>query len=166
MGDVVVIMGVAGSGKTTLGQSLAEASGGIFFDGDDFHPPANVDKMRSGTPLADEDRVIWLEAVRDLIAARANELVPVFIACSALKKKLRDILREGSDSVRFVYLRGSRELLRKRLEARTDHFMPASLLDSQFEDLEPPDGENALIFDVSDPPDKLTVRILEALGLG
>ena len=150
--QTIIVMGVSGSGKSTVGQLLAHQAGGKFYDGDDFHPPANVEKMASGTPLADEDRQSWLESLAQLITEKEGLVV---IACSALKEQYRKILA-GAD---FVFLKGDRSLIEARLEARENHYMPPSLLDSQFADLEVP--KDALALDVSHPPEELISQIRE-----
>ncbi|UVJ40042.1 gluconokinase [Arthrobacter sp. CJ23] len=129
----IVVMGVAGCGKSTVGAALAESIGAEFLDGDSLHPQANIDKMASGTPLNDRDRAPWLAEIGSRFAASDTGLV---IACSALKRSYRDIIRSGDVSVMFVHLHGTKELLAERMNARPDHFMPASLLDSQLSTLE------------------------------
>lgn len=151
-----VIMGVSGSGKSTIGALLAESIEGAFYDGDDFHPPANIEKMASGRPLNDEDRKGWLEKIAELIET-ADEVT--IIACSALKKSYRDLLRKAD----FIYLDGSRELIESRLRERKGHYMPPSLLESQFSDLEVP--ENALVLDIDHPPEELVSEICVHFGL-
>ena len=155
-------MGVSGCGKTTVGRALADATGGTFFDGDDYHSDANVEKMRSGAPLSDADRQHWLEVLRDLVRERSNEPSPSLIACSALKKSYRDILRAGSSDLKLLYLAGSQKLIQDRLDARVGHHMPAGLLSSQFTALEPP--ENALVFDISRSNDEIVATILSEIG--
>src|SRR5688572_29482689 len=135
---VIFIMGVSGSGKTTIGLQLSEVTGIPFFDADDFHPAANKEKMKSGHPLTDEDRKDWLERINEL-AREQSMSSGAIIACSALKEKYRETLADGINvPVHWVFLQGSFELVQERLKARKDHFMPASLLQSQFETLEPP----------------------------
>lgn len=154
-------MGVAGSGKTTIGKQLAERLGWPFFDADDFHPAANVAKMSRGVPLNDEDRAGWLAALADLLRRRAAEGGSAVLACSALKQRYRDRLRIETAPVRFVYLKGSLALLQERLAARRDHFMKADMLTSQFATLEEP--RDALAVDVADPPDRIVDFIQQSL---
>lgn len=140
-------MGVAGSGKSTVGALLAARLGLPFVDGDALHPPANVAKMAAGIPLDDDDRAPWLDAVGDRLASGG-----VVVACSALRRAYRDRLREAAPAARFVLLHGTRELLAARLGARTDHFMPAALLDSQLATLElPTPGEEVRVYDIALP---------------
>jgi gluconokinase len=135
---VVVVMGISGSGKTTIGMALARRLGCAFQEGDAFHPPENVEKMRSGIPLTDADRAPWLDKVAAWIAARAAADEAGVIACSALKRTYRDRLRAADPELAFVFLDPGEAVLRERLARRTGHFMPASLLASQLETLEPP----------------------------
>jgi gluconokinase len=136
---VIVLMGVSGSGKTTIGKILAEQLGWTFLEGDDFHPPANVAKMRAGVPLTDADRAPWLAALRERVDAACERGENVVLACSALKHAYRDYLEKHEpECVQYVYLHGSEELIRQRLAARKGHFMNPGLLHSQFETLEPP----------------------------
>ena len=137
-------MGVSGCGKSTIGEHLAKAKNISFYDGDAFHPQANIDKMAVGTPLNDDDREPWLQTLAKIIADSGT---PCVIACSALKKSYRNILRQGGD-LRFVYLEGSKEVLLERLKQRsaeTDHFMPSSLLNSQLATLDVPTPESDVI---------------------
>lgn len=149
----VVVMGVSGSGKSTVGWLLARRLDVAFVDADGLHPPANVAKMTAGEPLTDADRLPWLRAVAaELAAAPAGAVV----ACSALRRRYRDVLRDGAPGVTFVHLDGSRDVLAARLAARLDHFMPASLLDSQLATLEPLDADEAgVVLDVGETPDRL-----------
>lgn len=146
-------MGVSGSGKSTVAQMLACATGGDWLDADDFHLPENKAKLSAGIPLTDEDRWPWLDILNEKLHSAASPSKPFFLACSALKQKYRDRLVAGLPEARFVYLKGSRELIRSRLEQRRNHFMPASLLDSQFAILEEP--ENAIVLDISRTAEKL-----------
>ncbi|WP_374314574.1 gluconokinase [Microbacterium sp.] len=133
----IVVMGVAGSGKSTIAAGLAKRVGGTFLDADDFHPPANVAKMRAGTPLTDEDRMPWLALVAEAMVAAERRDGTAVVACSALRRTYRDSIRAIAPDAFFVQLDGSPELLAERIGARTDHFMPASLLTSQLALLEP-----------------------------
>jgi gluconokinase len=150
---VIVVMGVSGAGKTTVGAALAEALGVEYAEADNFHPPANIAKMSSATPLTDEDRWPWLDSIADWIAA--HEKFGGVVTSSALKRRYRDVLRGGGDTW-FLHLNGDRDLIADRLKQRTGHFMPASLLDSQLADLEPlePD-ESGLTVNAGDPPDQI-----------
>ena len=159
---VVVVMGVAGSGKTTVGRLLAEQRGWLFFDADDFHPPENVEKMRRGIGLTDADREPWLDALAAKIRALADAGQSAVLACSALKQSYRDRLAVDP-AVRFVHLTGTPELLRKRLEERKGHYAHADLLASQLAALEPPSGVPT--FDVEPPPDVIVAEIRKALGV-
>jgi len=165
MTGVVVVMGVSGCGKTTVGELLARRLAWAFVEGDALHPAANVEKMRAGIALADEDRWPWLAS----IAARVGELraggTGVVVACSALKRSYRDVLRGSRDDVRFVYLRGDRETIAARLTARSHDYMPASLLASQFAALEEPDKEEApIVVSVEDSPEAIVEAIVTSLS--
>jgi gluconokinase len=151
-------MGVSGSGKSTIGEPLAERLGWPFFDADEFHPPANVAKMASGTPLTDDDRWPWLALLNAKLKGEKNAV----LACSALKQSYRDALATGLADCRFVHLRGSIELIRARLAERQHRYMPASLLDSQFATLEPPAG--AIEVDIAHAPGHCVDRIIARLG--
>ena len=144
---VIVIMGVTGSGKTTVGERLARDVGWEFLDADDFHPPANKAKMHAGIPLTDDDRWPWLAALHDALGRALAEDRGAVLACSALKGSYRDALSDGLDGLRFVLLDGDRALLRERLEHRPGHFMNPALLDSQIATLERP--ANALVVDIA-----------------
>jgi gluconokinase len=161
---VIVLMGVSGSGKTTVGERLARALGAEFAEGDAYHPPANVEKMRSGHPLDNADRQPWLERLGAEIDGWLERGQDVVLACSALKRSYRDILSGGRRQVRFVYLRGSETLIHDRLAHRHGHYMPASLLKSQFAALEEP--EDAIVVDIDQEPDAIVASILAALGEG
>jgi gluconokinase len=161
---VLVLMGVSGSGKTTVGKVLAAELGWTFVEADDFHPTVNVEKMRNGIALDDDDRRPWLRALRESIDAACVGGEDVVMACSALKQDYRDKLEAGSPGcVRFVYLTGSEELIRRRLEEREGHFMDPALIHSQFEALEPPVG--AIRVDVAPAPDIIAADIRRRLGL-
>lgn len=155
-------MGVTGAGKTTIGQLLATQLGWRFEDADDFHPPANIEKMRRGIPLDDDDRKPWLERLRAEIARRIAEGKNMVLSCSALKRLYRDELNVSSE-VRFVYLKGSPALIAERLRARHGHFAGEQILSGQFADLEEP--EDAVIVDVSGKPEEIVSEIRQKLGL-
>ncbi|HKZ84368.1 MAG TPA: gluconokinase [Anaerolineae bacterium] len=160
---IIVLMGVAGSGKTTVGRLLSADLGWPFFDGDNFHPLANVEKMRRGIPLTDADRISWLDALNRLIGDVTGEGRNAVIACSALKQAYRERLKARAADVRFVHLRGDASLMQRRLEARPDHFMKAGMLASQFDALEEP--ADALIVDAAEVPKAIVARIRRAFGL-
>jgi gluconokinase len=149
-GQIIIVMGVSGCGKSTIAEHLAAQLHADFLDGDSLHPPANIDKMARGEPLDDQDRAPWLASVRDECARRARQHGINVTACSALKRSYRDILR-GSNEIAFVFLEGSRELIARRMHKRTGHFMPLSLLESQINTLEHP-GQEADVYTVSIEP--------------
>jgi gluconokinase len=155
--SVIIVMGVSGCGKSTIGQLLADRLGYPFLDADELHPPGNVAKMAAGTPLTDADRQPWLELLNAKLHGQDNAV----LACSALKESYRRILSKGLAECRFVHLRGSMELIRARLDKRQHRFMPASLLESQFATLEPPAG--ALAVDIAQPPARCVEDIVTAL---
>ena len=134
----IVVMGVSGSGKTSVGKALAEDLGWDFYDADDFHPPENIAKMANGIPLDDSDRAPWLAALHDLISASLKASRPGVLACSALKEHYRQRLLEGNDHVQLVYLEGNFDLIWSRMIVRKDHYMKPAMLQSQFEALEEP----------------------------
>jgi gluconokinase len=161
---VIVLMGVSGSGKTTIGKILADRLGWTFIEGDDYHPVANVAKMHAGIPLTDADRAPWLAALRDRMDAALAKGENVVLACSALKHAYQYYLAQHDpEHVKYVYLHASEELLRQRLASRTGHFMNPNLLQSQFETLEPP--EHALQVEVSGTPEAIAEEICEKLQL-
>lgn len=159
----IVVMGVAGSGKSTVAAALADHLGWQIVDADDLHPPENVAKMRGGVPLTDADRMPWLRQVRDLLSTEHGGLI---VSCSALRRRYRDILRGARCRIRFLHLDGTPELLASRLDSRRGHFMPATLLDSQLAALEPlePD-EDGVVVDVTASPDDIVAIALERLGI-
>ena len=160
---IVVLMGVTGSGKTTVGKVLANQLGWKFCDADDYHPVANIEKMRQGIPLSDEDRKPWLQTLAKLIDDARDRGENIVLACSALKHSYQEYLRHHLDVVHYVCLCGSEELIQKRLTARKGHFMNPGLLDSQFEILEPP--EDAIRVDVTGSPEEIAGEIRRKLGL-
>ena len=156
---LLVVMGVSGSGKSLIGSLLAEGLGVPFLDADDLHPVTNVDKMTAGIPLTDDDRWPWLEKVGQAIAAASA--TGIVVACSALRRSYRDTIRAAAPDAQFVHLDGSRDLLATRLGSREGHFMPATLLDSQLEALEPlGDGERGLVIGIDHSPEAI-VRTLQ-----
>ena len=158
-----MVMGVSGAGKTTVAELLGSRLGWPVAEADDFHPPANVAKMESGTPLTDEDRWPWLTALRDWISAAPGSVV---ITCSALKRSYRDVLREADAAVTFLHLHGEEDLIRDRMEDRTDHFMPAELLDSQLSTLEPLDpDEPGIVLGIEKTPEQIIDDAIERLQL-
>jgi carbohydrate kinase (thermoresistant glucokinase family) len=161
---IIIVMGVSGVGKTTVAEALAKRLGWTFSDGDAFHPPANVEKMRGGTPLTDDDRWPWFRIIAAEIDRHRAEQKGFVIACSALKRAYRAILMEGRPDVRLVYLKGSRELIMSRLQHRKGHYFPANLLDSQFEALEEPDSsERAMTVPIDGPVGKIVDDIAQQL---
>ena len=161
----VVVMGVAGCGKSALGRSLAETLGWQFIEADAHHPATNVDKMRCGVPLGDEDRAGWLAMLATELAAAAARGQTTVLACSALKARYRDQFRAAAPGLRFAFLGLSREVAAQRVANRPGHYMPASLVDSQFADLEPPTGEpGVLTLDAVQPVDVLVKQTLEWLS--
>jgi len=162
---VVLVMGVAGCGKSTIASTVAERTGWPFADADDLHPAANVAKMRSGQPLTDADRWPWLDQVAGWIAARHGAGEPGVIACSALKRAYRDRLRLADPSLRVVFLDVSREVLLDRLSHRSGHFFPAALVDTQLADLErPTPDEHPMTVPSGQSPDRVADAILANLG--
>ncbi|MEL7089040.1 MAG: gluconokinase, partial [Planctomycetota bacterium] len=157
-----VVMGVSGCGKSTVGRALAEALRTDFYDADDFHPEANVAKMASGQPLNDDDRGPWLDRLSELLRDRPGAV----LACSALKKAYRDRLSRGGDAVRFAHLHADFSTLQDRMLGRDDHFMPAALLKSQLDTLEPPTPDEALILDATLGVDQLVAAVVDAGGSG
>lgn len=157
---IVIVMGVSGSGKSTVGKKLAEALGISFSDGDDFHPEVNIEKMAAGTPLDDQDRSIWLERLNEFI--RDSENTGVVLACSALKEKYRKTLQNKvAEELIWVYLNGSYDEILERITARSDHFMTSALLQSQFETLEVPDY--AIDVSISESPEEIVDTIINKL---
>ena len=160
MADVMILMGVSGCGKTTVGQALAERLGVSFYDADDYHPAENVAKMSRGQPLNDDDRYPWLARLHELITEHVAAGQTMVLGCSALKQKYRDQLRGEHESVRFVHLKGSFDLIWQRMQAREGHYMKASMLRSQFEALEEPNTEEALVVSISGDVESIVDTIL------
>jgi gluconokinase len=161
---IVLVMGVSGVGKTTIGQALAEELGWRFLDADDYHPPQNVAKMAAGVPLDDEDRRPWLAKMNGELLKTQSEGGSAVLACSALKESYREQLTRGVKDLEVVYLRGGLELIRERMNGRRHRFMPATLLESQFAVLEPP--LRAIEVDVATPVESAISRIKKQLRLG
>jgi gluconokinase len=160
---VVIIFGVSGAGKTTIGSLLAQELGWQFFEADDFHPPANIDKMRHGVPLTDEDRWPWLERLQEVINQSFAQQEDAVLACSALREKYRRHLRIN-DNVKLVFLRGDYELIANQLRKRRGHFMDSNLLQSQFDDLEEPQKEeDAIVIELGRTPRELVREIKDKL---
>ena len=159
---IMYIMGVSGSGKTTIGKKLSGKTDIPFFDADDFHSPANKEKMKKGDPLTDDDRTDWLTRINALAKEQMKKKGAI-IACSALKEKYRTVLSGGINiPVFWIFLRGNYELIQKRIQARTNHYMPASLLASQFGTLEIP--KQAITIDISDEPDEIVESIISRVA--
>jgi len=159
---VVVFMGVAGSGKTTVGRLFAEAAGAVFYEGDDFHSPQSVEKMRRGVPLTDADRAQWLAALRQIIERSLAAGQLAVLTCSALKSKYRDQLQGGDERVKFVHLTAPRPVLEERLKARKGHFLAPSLLANQLEIFEAPAA--ALTFGGGQTPGEIVAELVRVFG--
>ncbi len=163
MEKTIILMGVSGCGKTSVGKALEAKLGWKFYDGDDFHPQANIDKMASGIPLNDADRMSWLKALHDL-AFEQNQLgKSVIVACSALKKSYRDILRDQNPGLIFVYLDGDYDLILERMQARENHYMRAEMLKSQFDTLEIP--QNAIRIRIDRSVEDIVKEIIDSLNV-
>jgi carbohydrate kinase (thermoresistant glucokinase family) len=158
-------MGVAGSGKTTIGQKLSSKTGYAFYDADYFHPQENIDKMKAGHPLTDEDRWPWLDNIHAFVSGQLQSGNNIILACSALKQVYRDRLSKGIEGqCRWVYLNGSYQTILQRMESRTGHYMPAALLQSQFDALEVPAGTIEVNIDMT--PEKIAEEIIEKINQG
>ena len=160
-GGQFVVMGVSGCGKSTVASMLAARTGGIFLDADDFHSPENKAKMAAGIPLTDEDRWGWLDTSNHELKTQAKTGRAIFLACSALRQAYRDRLSDGLPNLRFIYLKGSRELIRSRIESRKNHFMPPALLESQFATLEEPD--DAIVVGIENSISEIVETALKAI---
>jgi gluconokinase len=158
---IILLMGVSGSGKTTIGQRLAKRLGWQFYDADDFHPISNIEKMHHGIPLTDGDRIPWLTALHDAIHIWVETHTNVVLACSALKASYRDNLYHPTDPIKLVYLKGSVELIHHRLSQRNNHYMPPTLLHSQFDTLEEP--QDAIVVDIAQSPDAIAHQIQQQI---
>ncbi len=156
-------MGVAGSGKTTVAKLFAEKTGAVFYEGDDFHPPENVAKMRAGIPLTDAGREKWLQKLRQIVVGALAKKEFSVLTCSALKEKYRVKLAAGDSRVKFVHLTGSPALIEERLKNRSGHFMPPALLKSQFAILEPP--ADSLTFSCKKSPPEIVAELLHDFGI-
>lgn len=164
---IIIIMGVAGSGKTTIGKLLAESLGWEFSDADDFHSPSNIQKMQKGIPLTEADRIPWLEDLQTAIKQWLQANKNMILACSALKNSYRDYLVVESDRVRLIYLRGSYELIKQRLQNRQNHYLGVELLESQFAALEEPSDTvySTIYIDISSTPTEIVDKIRHDLNL-
>jgi gluconokinase len=159
--NLYVVMGITGSGKTTVGAMLAHTLGVDFVEGDDYHTPANVQRMASGIPLTDDDRAGWLQALATRIGEAKDSGTGLVVTCSALKRSYRDILRTRAPELQFIFLNGPRALITERIAGRRGHFMPVSLLESQVATLEQPAlDEHAWAFDVEEPAEKIVTDIM------
>ncbi len=159
---VIIVMGVSGAGKTTVGRRLADAIGARFVEGDTYHPASNVAKMTAGEALDDGDRAPWLATLSDAIGQWLAVCETVVLACSALKDDYRRRLVDGRNGIRFIHLAGDKDIITERLAGRIGHFMPPSLLDSQLNDLQPP--PDAVVLNIAHEPDQLVAMALEQLG--
>jgi len=160
---IIILMGVAGSGKTTIGTLLSEAIGWTFFDGDDFHPEENIERMRCGVALTDNDREIWLDRLHNLVRELNHRGESAILAFSALRKAYRERVAEGIDGLQFVYLNGDPALLKQRVKDRKGHYFGAELLGSQFETLEEPEG--IAMVDVAGKPEVVVAKVRAVLGV-
>ena len=159
----IVVMGVSSCGKTTVGQTLAATMSCKFYDGDDFHPSENITKMIQGIPLNDQDRQPWLERLRDLIAEHIEHDRSIVLACSALKKRYRNLLSEGNTGLQFVYLNGNFDLIWQRMVAREGHYMKSDMLQSQFDALESPSSQEAITVHIDQPMSNIVQEIIGKL---
>ena|SRR5690349_2408325 len=162
---LLLLMGVTASGKTTVGKLLADRLGWPFYDGDDFHPAANVEKMAHGIPLTDDDRAPWLAALHQVMAETEQRGESAIIGCSALKAAYRRVLSDGLHTLRIVFLHGDPEVLQARLDHRVGHFMPRTMLPSQMAALEEPTEPGVITVNAANPPDVIVQQILNALQL-
>lgn len=163
--NIYVVMGVSGCGKSSVARMLATATGGTFYDADDFHTPENKRKMSSSVQLNDSDRWNWLESLNQELKKHAADQQPTFLACSALRRTYRKHLANGLEKVGFIYLQGSRDCIRRRLAERKNHFMPPELLESQFQTLEEPSSDEAIIVSVENPLEDIVKMVLADLKI-
>ena len=160
-----VVMGVSGCGKTVIGTAFARALGVPFVEGDEFHPPENVKRMAAGIPLTDHDRAGWLTALAERLRVANDAGTGLVMSCSALKRKYRDVLRVGAPDLRFVLVKGQRNLIAERLANRRGHYMPPSLLDSQIATLEEPSpDEHAWVYDVAELPERIVADLVKRVS--
>ncbi|WP_337078240.1 gluconokinase [Acinetobacter pittii] len=162
---IVIAMGVCGTGKTLIGELLSERLACEFLDGDTLHSAANKSKMSQGIPLTDEDRLPWLQAIREAIETKQRDGETAVFTCSSLKRMYRDILRGQDQNVKFVYLKGSYELLQQRLAARSGHFFDPALLQTQLDTLEEPDVNEAIAIDIALTPEQIIEQVIQKLGV-
>jgi carbohydrate kinase (thermoresistant glucokinase family) len=158
---VLVLMGVSGCGKTTIGKMLADKLSCTFYDGDDYHPESNIKKMAGGQPLNDSDRLPWLKKLNNILSECNESGRDAVLACSALKKTYRDLISKDIDGLQFVFLKGDFNLINERMQKRKDHYMKADMLRSQFEILEEPD--NVVVMDINDLPSNIVTSILRVI---
>jgi len=161
--SLYVVMGVSGCGKSSVAMNLAKAMGGVFLDADDFHTEENKRKMHSCSHLTDQDRADWLKELNAELKKRDTNARPTFLACSALRSSYREQLKSGLSQLDFIYLKGSQESIRRRLESRKDHFMPVELLENQFETLEEPLPGEAIVISVEDSLPDIIANILSKI---
>lgn len=161
---IYMLMGVSGSGKTTIGKRLSEKLGWQFYDGDDFHPAENLEKMSKGISLTDRDRQPWLEKLHDLMQHLHQKPENAIIACSALKEDYREYLADNLVEIQWIYLKGNYQQIASRIEQRQGHFMKTQLLASQFQALEEPNKEETLVIDITLPPEQIIEHIISRSG--